>query len=182
MKQSILELVDVLLKHKLTANQFIFLYLKYINQDERLYRYLETTRPLSQGEINDLEEKGLILNINQSANDYWADGFIVSKKFIKALFPGHSQAEEFWDIYPAFHVENQRQIPLKGILKETFLNEYAELVSSENYLHDRIMRALRFQKGQQIINLRIDKWLLMKMWERVEAEIEQIRKHIEGQN
>ena len=85
MKDYILELVDLFLRYKLSANQFIFMYLKVMKKDEQLYRYLETARPLSPKELHDLEERGFITNINPGANDYYADGFIVYDKFTRII-------------------------------------------------------------------------------------------------
>jgi len=181
MKELILVLVDMLLKYKLTANQFFFLSLKIYQLDEKLYKYLETTSPLSRNELFDLEERGFIINVNQSANDYWADGFIVSKKFVILINPSSLQAEEFWEIFPGFYEADQKRMPLKGIQKDSFLNRYASIVSSNPGLHERIMRALRYQKGREDIRLRIDSWVEAKTWERLEQEIDQIRKKMNGQ-
>jgi len=181
MRDYILVLVDMLLKFKLTANQFIFLFLKVYQVDEKLYKYLETTRPLSRDELFDLEERGFIININQSANDYWADGYIVSKRFIIMLNPASLQAEEFWDTYPGFYQGEHQKLPLKGIQKDYFLNHYASTVLEVPNLHERIMRALRFQKGKEDIKQRIDTWFEAKTWERIEQEIDQIRKKMNGQ-
>lgn len=180
MKDNILELVDLLLKHKLTANQFIFLYLKINNMDEKLYRYLETTRPLSKNELFDLEEKGFIVNINQSADDYWADGFVVSDRFIKAFEPNTILAEEFWDTFPGFFINQGFDNPLKTIPKKEFLFRYAAFVETDNKLHHRIMRALRFQKGKGEVKSRIERWFDNHTWEQIEEELDQVRKKADG--
>lgn len=182
MRDSILMLVDMLLKNKLTANQFIFMYLKIIKMDEKLYQYLETSNPLSRKELTILEERGFIVNVNPTVNDYWADGYLVTKRFHDAISPDHSYAEEFWETYPAFYNNNQKQLPLKNIAKHDFLNRYTMIVRSEADLHERIMRSLRYQKGVGEIMVRIDRWMDNCTWESIEQEIDHLRRKINGQN
>jgi len=182
MNEYLQELVALFLKYKLSANQFIFMYLKLIKKDEHLYRYLETARPLSRNEINDLEERGFITNINTGANDYWADGYIVTDRFKKIMEPDRSLAEEFWNTYPGFGLINNQRAPLKGVSKSEFLQRYAMYVRNNEVLHERIMRALRFQKGKEEITIRIDRWFEAHTWESVEQELEQIRKKVYGQD
>lgn len=180
MKDESIELVDLLLKHKLTANQFVFLYLKLKNEDKRLYMYLETVRPLFKEEIFDLEERGLIVNIN-SPSQYWADNYIVSGKFAKAIEPDISLAEEFWNTYPGFCDINGNRAPLKGIGKEEFLDKYAKYVRRKADLHDRIMQALRYQKGKDEVKMRIDRWFDARTWESIEQDLKKIKRTVYGQ-
>jgi ribonuclease HIII len=55
-------------------------------------------------------------------------------------------------------------------------------VRNNEVLHERIMRALRFQKGKEEITIRIDRWFEAQTWESVEQELEQIRKKVYGQD
>jgi hypothetical protein len=184
MKEEMLNVADLLIKHKLSANQYFFLYLKHKNQEERLYTYLETVRKLSKEELFDLEERGFIVNANPSAEDYWADRFLVTPKFAKIVDPDLSTANEFWEAYPNFIYINGRRTSLKAIDKDSFLFLYADFVHKDPKLHARILKALRYQKGSGEVNMRIDKWFKAKLWESVEKELQdlqQVKHKIYGQ-
>jgi hypothetical protein len=180
MKDETVELVDFLLAKKLTANQFVFLYLKHKGEDQRLYRYLETVRPLFKEEIFDLEERGFIINVN-SPSQYWADNYIVSNKFSKIIDPDVSLAEEFWNTYPGFCDINGSRAPLKGIAKDDFLHKYAVFVQKNSGVHQRIMQALRYQKGNDDVKMRIDRWFDAHTWESVEQDLKKIKRTVYGQ-
>lgn len=175
MKDEISEWVNLLLKHRLTANQFIFLYLKVRHKDEALYRYLETTRALSAKELNELEERGLIINANVSANDYWADHYIVADGFAKIIDPFLQMAEEFWSLYPSMPLDGRRKTLLKSVDKIEFLFAYAFTVMLDNQIHASAMRALRYLIGKKEVNQRIDVWVEEKRWRTTEKEISSIR-------
>lgn len=175
MKDTTLELVDTLLDLQLSANQYVFLYLKYKKDDVRLYKYLEKVRPLSQKEMDNLEERGLIVNVNKAPNDYLPDRYLVTQKFVKAIEPSLKPAEEFWDAYPGFTSINGTKAALKAISKDDFLFKYADLVKRDKELHQRIMRALRYMKGRDEVKMRIDKWIDSRMWETVESELEVLK-------
>lgn len=175
MKDVISEWVNLLLKHRLTANQFIFLYLKVRHKDEALYRYLETTRALSEKELNELEERGLIINANVSANDYWADQYIVAEGFVNIIDPYLHMAEDFWNLYPSMPLDGKRKTLLKPVDKIEFLFAYAFAVMLDNQIHAAAMRSLRYLIGKKEVNERIDRWFEDKKWQATEVEISSIR-------
>ncbi len=175
MKDDIIELVNLLLKHRMTANQFVFLYLKVRQKDETLYRYLETTRPLSEKELHDLEERGLIINLNRSANDYWADQYHVSEGFANIIDPYLRMAEDFWNLYPITQLDGKRKMLLKSVDKIEFLFSYAFAVMLDSQLHLSAMRALRYLIGKEQVHLRIDHWFEQQKWKSVESELAVLR-------
>lgn len=181
MKEEILDIVESLLKLKLTANQFIFLYLKHKKKDEELYRYLDNVKALTQAEMFDLEERGFVVNINSNANEYWADRYLVTEKFVKAIELNLEKAEEFWDLYPGFCFIKTSKAPLKGINKDDFLHKYNAFIKKDDILHKRIMKALRYQKGKDEVKIRIDRWFDSCTWESVEEELTILNKAVYGQ-
>jgi hypothetical protein len=181
MKDDILDIVDILLKLRLTANQFLFMFLKHKKKDEQLYRYLQDVKALTENEMYDLEERGFIVNINSKANEYWADRYLVTQKFVKELEQDSEYAEEFWGVYPGFCLINTSKAPLKGINKDDFLNKYTSFVKKDELLHKRIMKSLRYQKGKDELKIRIDKWFDSRTWESVEEEISIMNRKVYGQ-
>jgi len=175
MKDEILQWINLLLKHRLTANQFVFIYLKVRQKDEALYRYLETTRPLSEKELHDLEKRGLIINANRSANDYWADQYLVADAFAEIIDPFLAMAEEFWNLYPNTPSHGKRKTLLKAVEKVEFLFNYAFAVMLDNRVHHSAMRALRYLLGKGEVSMRIDLWFENKKWETVEDELAAMR-------
>jgi len=171
MKDEILAWIKLLLKHGLTANQFVFIYLKVRQKDELLYRYLETTRPLSEKELNDLEEKGLIINANHNANDYWADRYLIADGFARIIDPYLKMAEEFWDLYPHMPLDGKVKTLLKSVEKVEFLFNYAFRVMLDDKIHPSAMRALRYLIGKSEVNQRIDHWFDQNRWRAVENEL-----------
>lgn len=157
------------------------MYLKHIKADLQLYTYLEKIDKLQKKELYDLEERGFLINLNKNAQDYFADQWILTDKFSRLIDPEPLEAEQFWATYPGFALINGKRQTLKGIDKDDFLAEYTRKVSRVKGLHDRIMKALRYQKGMDEINIRIDKWFNAKTWESVEQAQQELRKEVYGQ-
>ena len=57
---------DLLVKHKITANQFLFLYLIHTQNFAILYELVHKGHGFSPEDIEDLEQRDLIINLNKT--------------------------------------------------------------------------------------------------------------------
>ena len=109
--------------------------------------------------LDDLVDKGLIVDTNPSESSKYADFYEVTDKFVQAFYAvSTTDGEEFWSAYPAFITIDGKKIPSKAVNKEELVRWYHKHVGSVHD-HSKVMKALKFAKERKLISMRIDKWL-----------------------
>lgn len=182
-------LTDLLVKHRISFNQFFLCYFLYLDQEAadgislveytqnhgsvQIFRYMSQVTPWSKAELDDLIDKGLL--INKSTDDkYHPDMMVVTQKFIDSIFTQHEQFEQFWKIYPPFTTDNRNpsgpKITLKGVPKDELETLYRQKIPNLP-THERLIRATRYAKENKMISVGIKKWLESHLWEEIEVEI-----------
>jgi len=169
---------DLLVKHKITANQFLFLYLIYTQEYATLYELVHKGHGFSPDDIQDLEKRNLILNLNKTPNEFYADSFVVMDEFALDLFIEDTQAAlEFWETYPLLISIDFRRIPAKTVNKEVFFKDYTKKIGHSKIKHDKVMEALKYAIKNDRINMGIKKWFESEQWVEIQTELEQ-NKHL----
>ena len=136
-----------------------------------VYRYAEHVGGWSREEIEDLVEKGLMVDNNSVSGgkkQAYPDHFHVTQKFIDAVYVTSSHFAEFWDEYPSF-VENfedarKGMIPLKAAVYEEVEAMYKKRVKTKSH-HLRAMEVLRWAKENNLINMGIAKYVGAAMFD-----------------
>lgn len=148
----------------LNSSQFILIKLLI---DEVDIKSLLDVIPVSDKDINDLIEKGII--INNSKDDFDYKKIEVSEDF-KFKINKKEFFDEFFAIYPTSVV---RSDGLKDYLKGAPTNcrkYYKKLVGNSRAKHDHIMTCLRFEisnrvsTGKMSYMKRMYKWLTSEEW------------------
>jgi hypothetical protein len=167
---------DLLVKHKITANQFLFLYLIHTQNFAILYELVHKGHGFSPEDIEDLEQRDLIINLNKTPNEFYADSFIVTDRFAMDLFIENEQAaQEFWECYPLLINIDFRKIPAKTVNKEVFFKDYTKKIGHSKIKHDKVMTALRYAIKNDRINMGIKKWFESEQWVEIQSELEQLK-------
>lgn len=160
------ELVEFLAKHRLTSDQLLFMFLIYSEEYSLLYQYCEQVKGLHPEEVQDLVRRGYLVNMNDKANQYWADSFIVTEKFTSEIYKhAEDAALEFWNTYPSPLYIEGRAYSTKGVDKEEFIELYMKKIGFSKRLHKRVMDTLAYAIREGTANMRIDKWFKGKPWE-----------------
>jgi hypothetical protein len=167
------QLVDFLVKHRISSDQFLFMFLIYREDYVALYKYTEQVKGLHPEEVQDLVRRGYLKSENNNA-EYFADAFIVTDKFTSEIFEvTRDAALEFWDTYPPLIYVQGRRFSTKNEDKEKFLDEYTVKIGYSLRLHRKVMHALKYGIEVGAVNTGIGKWFRSKQWEELEKEMNQ---------
>lgn len=173
---------DFLVREKITANQFYFLYANYLDKledggkrnyikrsgDKRhpianVYKYVHAKLGWSEEEIEDLVARGF-LRKQMEKMGYDLDNLVITTEFKMKLFAGMANFDEFWDEYPPFLTIDGKMIPIRSE-KDTARKLYYERVPTV-YEHEKLMRALRWAKERgDMLNMNINKFLDGDIWQ-----------------
>lgn len=190
---------DLLVKLKITPNQFYLCWLLYWDHKDgkggkrrnpngehviaNLYRYARTVKNFTMVEKQDLMKKGLIEICNKNAKDT-LDMYEVTQKFIDTVLVNRKMEDEFWDAYPSeiphFDNPSKPNINLKVCVQDKVKAKYRALVKTKNR-HEKVMEILDWAKRQQKIRMSISNFVDAKMWEQFEEAMERDGEGPQGQ-
>jgi hypothetical protein len=170
MLENFSEFIKILAKKKVTADQFLFLYLTHTNDFASLYRYISEVRKFKPEELEDLETRGYLINLNPKDNLTYADNYMVTDLFLDGILLADidQAAQEFWDAYPSFAFFNSKRAPLKSCDKEKLTKLYAAKIKYSKEEHLRILAALDYAKRNELTNMSIVNWVSSEQWKEVE--------------
>ncbi len=178
-------LVNKLVEHKLTFEQFFLCFIHYLDDQKtgakpikstlvgkypiaNIYRYASAVGPFTVDSVNDLAERGYLETSYKSGDKIAPDEMRVTDKFVEAFIGVKSNNfEEFWEEYPAFtdNFDDSRKgkIPLKACGKDEARKIFLDKVGSEEDFN-KIMHGLRVAKSKDEVKMRIDNWLNAEYW------------------
>lgn len=173
--------VDILIKLKVNPIQLFFCQIIYERRHDLLYKIAQEGFFFPQESLEDLEDKGLVVNTNPSGDSPFADFFEVTDKFVNAFYSATKQdGEEFWDRYPPYINIQGKKIPAKSVNKEEIVRWYHQNVGSI-YDHGKVLAALDYAVREKLISQRIDKWLqseaFVDIWKMMDAEPDEALPH-----
>ena len=179
------QIVSVMSKFQISPKQFFLLFILESDRREEkgqiigdfpkkaiqnIYRFAETIEHWTKEEVKDLVEKGLLLDHNTPGGERstYPDNYEITDLFEKAIFSTVSDFDEFWVIYPGF-VDNfvdytKPMIPLKAVDQEEVERLYRKKAKTHQ-MHKQVIEALNWAVEENLINMRIDKYVSSKMWE-----------------
>lgn len=189
------KVVSICSKYNITFEQFMFLWILYKDKMRHrgkrlptnpsdsvpvanIYRYSSEVRPWSTNkELDVLMDKGLLDTLpGYDRNDPVPDKLEVTEKFCRDIFLSGEHFEVFWNEYPGF-IENfndsrGKEVNLKCVNKREIEKTYKDRVTTIDE-HDRNMEAVVFAKENDLISMRIDKWIHAELWNDVLKKKEQ---------
>lgn len=161
--------VDVLLKLDISPIQVLFCQIIYERRHDLLYKIANEGQIFPRSYLQDLVDKGMVIDTNPDSSNLFADYFEVTDKFVKAFYEASPEdGEEFWNAYPPFMTIDGKKIPTKACNKEELIQWYHKNVGAK-HPHKKVMQALEYAKDNKLISMRIDKWLysesFIDLWE-----------------
>jgi hypothetical protein len=184
--------VDLLIKLKISPKQLLLLMFLYHDRLENngllpfdgpaianVYRYAERVEGWTAQEVQDLVDKGLMID-NNSLKDgkkqSYPDHFHVTQKFIDAIYVTVDEFEEFWETYPSwmdnFEDSRKAQIPLKSAVYETVEEMYRKRVKTKTR-HRQVMEILRWAIDNDMIKMGIEKYVGSSMFDQQKKLMEE---------
>jgi hypothetical protein len=152
--------VDFLCKHKMSPTQFLFLYIIYENDYPALYKYVQENGGFDMSELNDLEERGYMINDNPNLASSLADCYTVTDKFIKELYNTdvNTAYEEFFEAYPVQIYVDGRRLPGRNATLKT-RTYYKKKIATKRALHKKVMECLEYAKRNNLVTMGMEKWI-----------------------
>ncbi len=167
--------VDFIIKHRLTPKQFLFLWIVLNRKYPLLYRYCTEVGAFKKGELEDMVEKGYLVNTQPDDENMYADSFEVTDSFKNLIF-SHNPAEmfeEFWNVYPNFLFIDSKKIPTKATNKEELEEKYIKLIKDNIPLHNTIINAIDWGKSRGYLNTGIIKFFTSEAWTVLHGEMKE---------
>jgi hypothetical protein len=175
------EIIEFCIRHKINVNQYFFLWL-LLNKDwNRPYKeslgrqYLNEVDKFTQRDIDDLENKGMIGNLNYPPNTL-PEMYIVKDHISKEIFVSEDEGEELWNAYPPnFPLSSGGTfIARAGGDKDDLIEKYLKKINFSPVKHRFVMQQLKNYKSlvQQgrINGHKISDFIGMELWTTI-AEI-----------
>lgn len=186
--------MEFLYAHKMTARQFLYCYLLGVDQQFRgrrktqetegasgwahLYKYAANIEKYSRKELSDLVERGYLVELPRVSQTDPPDHYEATPLLMQILFAPKEYFDEFFDSYPSM-VPNFKDVggpPIR--LKVTDVDAlrllYRKKVANKA-MHERVMKALSWDKKAGRINMNIEKWVSAEMWRTSEEDSQRSR-------
>lgn len=181
---------DFILKHKLTAEQYLLMWLLYEDEKERerraldplaehkpylqnVYKYHVKISNFSKLEVQELVERGFIDFIGTATSKKTPDMYRVTDKFSNEIFNHWTNFDQLKHIYPdrAVFEPGKPAVSLKSFdrLEEEIAKIYEGSVRTKKK-HNRILELVDWGKKTGRIKMGLQKFVFSKHWEMLEQE------------
>lgn len=177
------KLVDICVKLKITANQFLLCYLLYT--DEKIEgRYPSKGRPIAnlykysanehtrweREEVEDLVKKGYLTHTPKKGlqtSSIYPDDLAVEPSFIDQVMAAHTRFEQLNMVYPFVEEHDGKTFQLKVCDLDKMENLYNRAVRT-NSLHNHILELIGWAKENGGIQMKLENFILAKGWRIIE--------------
>lgn len=188
--------IDILCKHDLTADEFLFCYL--IHMDKKgfplIYKYVENVTTLnhnlntvkggwSEGSIKKLLDKNFIFSMNKynaskNRDDHYPDFYLPTTTFKEIIaFELEEAFEEVLALYPPFINIDGKNIPAKSCDIEALSTIYCRMIKDNIKTHEEVLDLLKYAVDNSMISMGIEKWVKSRQWETIrQAKVNNIEK------
>lgn len=157
--------IEYLVKHKMTPNQFLFLYLRHTLDTDILEKYIEGVRAWKREEIYELVNRGYLDNVNSEGEDN-SEAFFVTPKFVQEMFVELEEAgEQLWEAYPPFFFIDGRRCAARTCDKEWLEKTYGKRIKQNRGKHEKILRLVKKLKAENKISMGIEKFVTSEQWD-----------------
>ena len=185
--------VDFMVEHQITADEFLFCYLLYLDKIHRsengrlhrrdtaytpialMYKYIGGVKKWGINEIRRLVEKNLLVD-NNATGTTDPDMMEVTDRFVDAICSTYKDFDEFWDAYPGFTANFKDRkgpdIPLKAVDYDEVEQLYMRRIKNKRE-HKKMMEVLNWARGKGKVTVNIKNWL--SIWKDVREKMLQER-------
>jgi hypothetical protein len=177
---NVTDYVKFLIKHKLSTNQWLMLYLLYTEKMVKnkqgkvtydiagnVYRWQDKGKGWTQAEIQDLVSKDYIIAFkknytidNQTIYGYMMDDLILTDKFAEIMFIDMEAAfEEILELYPDTMLVNGSTVFTKSGDLDKLSDAYHKAIKGSIHEHEKIKAIVSYAKERSLCNMKLDKFL-----------------------
>lgn len=161
--------LNTLCRLKISPTQWWFMYLLHTKNYPAMLQYIEEVKPFPKADIEDLLERGFIIDLNRPEGEVWADLFSLTDKGQTLMFIHTNDAgEELWAKYPNFIMVDAARVSAKTVDKDDLMETYADIISHNPVYHRRVLELLEYAIRNGMINMGIEKWVRSRQWESLE--------------
>lgn len=167
--------IDLLVKHKINANQLHFMYLIYSGSSQ-IYRIANEGKKFYQSEIDDLIDRGFIENMNMTRSAL-NDNYVVlpdspnGKEILEFFNEDITMGDELWNVYPYSFMGGERTFPAKTCDREEISNLYIKRIKGSAKKHREIIALVKRAVAMNLINTGIEKFVKGEQWEFLKEEL-----------
>lgn len=175
------EVVEFCIAHKIKVEQYFFMWLLLRKDWNRPYKeslskqYLTQVSKFTQKDIDDLEDKGMIDNLNYPPNTL-PEMYIVKDHISHEIFATDDDGEELWKTYPAtFPLSSGGTFVARaGGDKDDLIEKYLKKINHSPSKHKFVMRQVKVYKELvrqgRINGHKISDFIGLELWNTI-AEI-----------
>ena len=154
----------ILIEKKISPTQYFIISCLHNRDFKSLSSYIEFAGKSFSHEIDDLINRGLVIDLNVSKERY-ADSMMVSDKFLKDFaISSKNCGEELWNTYPWYFYSDDKQFPAKSADKDDLIEMYYRRINHSVSEHKRVMAILSVLIKNDTITMGIQKWVASEQW------------------
>lgn len=165
---------DILIKHNLTPEQFLFLWYVYREDINKGVEYAQHFS-FDYDAIKDLEDRDYIISSKAKNEKYGFGNTVVNLEAIKNMIVenGYAAALEIWNNYPLFIMINGKKVYSRStISKEAFMELYINHIDKNLILHTNILRITKeLNEKFQYATMSIEKYISTEAYMAIEEEL-----------
>ncbi len=160
---NIIQYVSFLMKHQISASQFLLMYLLYKKEIALIHQYIKIFRKGKIGfmdkiDYDDLIAKGFIKEVEGQKGK-----IILTDKFKSIFIDVREAVEEIYDLYPAIIISAKGvKYPLTLYNREEFIKLYTKILETD--IHDEIVKDLEYAVKNDLIFGKIDTFFTSKFY------------------
>jgi hypothetical protein len=164
---SLSDYVDFCCRHNMSGDQFLFCCLIYEKRFDLIYKVFNERGGFDKDELNDLEDRGYVIN-NNKEKDTYADMYVVTPKFQEEIYgEEYTMWEEFTTTYPQFIFIEGKRIPAQSTDLDQLKNIYFSKIGRSVKNHKKIIEALIYASDHDMISMGIEKWVKGEQWKSI---------------
>lgn len=178
---SLEDYVGFLCKHNMTADQFLFCCLIHEGKFPLIYQLFNERGGFDKKELQDLEERGYVINTNKE-NEVYADMYEITDLFKSEIYgEKYSMWKEFTDTYPKYFYIESKRLPAQSTDLDALQAVYLNKVKRSVKQHTHVINLLKYAVENDLINMGIDKWVRGEQWKAIESLMEETGKEQYGE-
>jgi len=162
----------LLVKYKLTANQFLFAYLLHEGKWDALKKYVDKEKGLglfSSADLKVLKDNGYIIDINQEVDGIqktYMDSFICTSTFKELMFLDTDEPiNELMDVYPNFIEVDGKNYAAKNIDPSLLGPTYVKNINADCDKHIEVLALTQYAVKYNLIVTDLGSYVKSRMWE-----------------
>lgn len=166
--------LEMLISHRLSADEYICCYLVYVKDFPYMHRYLTEHEGghFPEHMVRKLVQRGYLIDGNSPHDPRkYVDQYIVTDKFTQGvLIDTDIAAEQLWNAYPKIvhFSDGSKTFPGRNVSPEVLAVMYRQVIKSDLRKHNRIMEALAWAVENNQIHSGIKSWVATRQWETIE--------------